>query len=467
MTHVVTGRSIPREKPDDAENEQEQDEAQEQPQTINPSLLDRNTSEARRKLLFEFRQTPLPSQPQDDLVKRNKTVRNNDVLHKAREMGKKIWPLEKFQNMLSVLLEGETQRGAQPTRASAARGQYGNTRGHEANLLQLLHNERINGPSDRDPTAVNRELNFFKGPYLYVWDMDEKQKPIMARDYPKVVNKSDGEWPQFRSVGNGRCPFVEELDIPERSYRKAKEAREKPKPKKDEAVTILRPPENPLPKPVTGKRTLTEMEDGHNKARGTATQGFQAIGSMAKPGDLRQNAFISRAQTGRVLGGEPVASGMQPSNITSAIRSQMISSTSGIHGAKAGTSKEVHGLQRKVLQKAAPGSHDISSRRVGEVSMDSASSRSTTLGRMTSKLTTMAEEGHEKKAHVAPLKTKKELKPGYCENCQDKFADFDEHILSRKHRRFADDTDNWTDLDALLSQLSRVPKYAAMDSDMD
>lgn len=429
MTHVVTTRSIPRDKPDhEAETEHEQDqEAQEQPQTINPSLLDRNTSEARRKLLFEFRQTPLPSQPQDDLVKRNKASRNNDVLLKAREMGKKIWPLEKFQHMLSVLLEVDTQRG-QGVRQATSRNQYGASRGHEANLLQLLQHERLNGPTDRDPTAVNRELNYFKGPYIYVWDMDEKQKPIMARDYPKVVNKAEGEWPQFRSVGNGRCPFVPEMDVPERNYRKAKEQREKAKTtKKDDSVTILRPPENPLPKPVTGKRTLTEMEDGHNKARGMGTaESFNAARvTISKANELRQNAFISRAEGGRVLGGEPVASGIQASNITSAIRSQMISSTSGIHGAKAGTSKEVHGLQRKVLQKAAPGSHDHSSRRLADVSMDVASSRSTTMGRPNSKLATMREDSQEREKKPQP-KSKKDMKPGYCENCQDKFQDFDE-----------------------------------------
>lgn len=419
----------------------------------------------------------MPSQPQDDLVKRNKQTRNNDVLHKAREMGKKIWPLEKFQNMLSVLLEAETQRAAYGVRTTAARSQYGAARAsHESNLLQLLHNERINGPSDRDPTAVNRDLMYFKGPYIYVWDMDEKQKPIMARDYPKVANKADGEWPQFRSVGNGRCPFVEELDIPERSYRKGREQREKSRVvKKDESITILKPPENPLPKTVTGKRTLSEMEDGHNKARGIAVPDMfnPAKAAITKQIEVRpQNAFISRAEGGRHLAGEPVASGMQPSNITSAIRSQMISSTSGVNGAKAGTSKEIHGLQRKVLQKAAPASHDISSRRFAEASADVASSRSTIMGRQTSKLAPTTEDVAEKeikdkKLCPQPLKSKKDLKPGYCENCQDKFADFDDHILSRKHRRFAENAENWTDLDALLGKLDRVPKFSNMDSDME
>lgn len=415
----------------------------------------------------------MQSQQQDELMKRARGVRNNDVLHKARDMGKKIWSLEKFQTMLAVLLESETQ-ASYGSRVVTARSQYGTAKGaHEPNLLQLLHNERINGPSDRDPTATNRELAYFKGPYIYVWDMDEKQKPIMVREYAKVVNKSDGDWPQFRSVGNGRCPFVEELDLPERDQRKNRE-REKSRPvKREEHITILKPPENPLPKPVTGKRSLAEMEDGHNRIRGsTNTEVFNpAKAVLGKIGEIRpQNAFISRAEGGRQFAGEPVASGMQASNITSAIRSQMISSTSGINGAKAGTSKEIHGLQRKVLQKATPASHDLSSRRVGEISMEVASSRSTTMSRQNSKAAVAAGEDEcqravdSKEKKSTSLKSKKDLKPGYCENCQDKFRDFDEHILSRKHRKFAENDDHWTELDALLSQLERAPRFASMDS---
>ncbi|PNP47272.1 hypothetical protein TGAMA5MH_01087 [Trichoderma gamsii] len=464
VTHVVTSRAIPPEKPETgdaaAETEAtEEQEPEEQPQTINPSLLDRNTA-ARRRLLYDFRQAS--SSKLDGLVKNNKTTRNNDVLHKAREMGKKIWSLDKFQSMLAVLLESETQ--SYSSRSASMRNHYGNKGSHEPNLYQLLHNERINGPSDRDPTVNTRELTYFKGPYVYIWDMDEKQKPIMVREYPKVANKADGEWPQFRSVGNGRCPFVEEVDTTERDQRKAREREKAYQAKKEESVQILKAPEVPPMKPVTGKRTLTQMEDDHSRVRASMSmEKFQPI----KVTFSRQPvAFTSRAEAGRMFAGEPVASGIQ-NTITSAIRSQMISSTSGINGSKAGTSKEVHGLQRKVLQMANPTSYDASSRRPAEVAADVASSRST-LTRTTSKtIPAQDDDGQkvEKKAPAQRLKSKKDLKPGYCENCQDKFNDFDEHILSRKHRKFAENEDNWVELDALLTQLKRMPKFSSAVSD--
>lgn len=378
----------------------------------------------------------------DDPTKRVRGSRQNDVLHKAREMGKKIWSLDKFQTMLSVLLETESPQNSSVSRA------YSTTKGpHEPSLNQLLHQERINGPSDRDPTAVNRELTFFKGPYIYIWDMDEKQKPIMVREYPKVVNKSDGEWPQFRSVANGRCPFVEEADVSDKERQRTRE-QEKARAAKQETVPMLKPPEIPKPKPVTGKRTLMEMEDGNNRARGVApTHIFNPAKPASKRAETRpENAFISRAPGARLFAGEPVASGLQASNVTSAIRSQMISSTSGIHGAKAGTSKEIHGLQRKVLQKAVPGA---SSRRT-EVSMDIASSRSASLSRQTSKTTRAQDEDSQKlaeskeiKSQAPPLKSKKDLKPGYCENCLDKFRDFDEVGTSRCFVEY------WTDRNSI------------------
>lgn len=447
VTHVITTRPIPSEHTESQaveEPEPEEREPEEQPQTINPSLLDRNTA-ARRKLLFEFRNVPSRSHQTNDQTKPGKGSRNNDVLHKAREMGKKIWSLDKFQTMVTVLLESDSQTTTQVARGTTSRSHQPTVKGsHEPSLLQMLHNERINGPSDRDPSASNRELSYFKGPFIYVWDMDEKHKPMIVREYAKVANKADGDWPQFRSVGNGRCPFVEDVDIPEREHRRHREQQQQQQQqlkirvsttttKREEAPAMAKPKEVNAAKQVTGKRTLAEMEDAHNR--------IQVATELANPRNVAlsrqasQNAFTSRAEGGRVFHGEPVASGLQASNITSAVRSQMISSTSGISGVKAGTSKEIHGLQRKVLQKVAPASQSASSRLAEHQSVDTTatSSRSANITRQPSKTahnqdddSQRTAESRERRSQSQSLKSKKDLKPGYCENCQDKFRDFDE-----------------------------------------
>ncbi|KAK1524203.1 Dfp1/Him1 [Colletotrichum costaricense] len=479
ITHIVTARPIPAQE--DVQAAAHDAELEEQPQTINPSLLDRST-DARRRLLLET--TSRRAQAHDDRTRRTRSTQSNDVLHKARDMGKKIWSVEKFQRILQFLLEPDPHVvAAYGANRDSARNVGTKKATEEPGLLQLLQHERLNGPSD---AVTSREMINFKGPYIYIYDIDEKQKPIMVREYPKVNNKYHGEWPQFRTVTEGRCPFVEEPEPVERPSRKPSTQQKDPKEHKErvakpaaEESPSLQPPEVPAPKAAIGKRSLSEMQEGQNKLR-AAMKPMDVFNPpkavVSNPIDFgrTQHAFTGRTGNGRFLAGEPVASGLQPSNVTSAIRSNMISSTSGINGAKAGTSKEVHGLQRKVLQRGAPVPQDASSRRLTEMSLEATSTRSTSVSRTTSRRMELIEEDAEKqssklsrtssKTQAPPAKSKRDLKPGYCENCQDKFKDFDEHILTRKHRKFAENTDNWAELDDLLSQLGRVPRYRSKHS---
>ncbi|ORY61601.1 Dfp1/Him1, central region-domain-containing protein [Pseudomassariella vexata] len=485
ITHIVTTRSIPPERAarprhEDTNGENDGQE-QEQVKTINPSLLNRLSDKPVKRQLFPpSSTTKVPSRSPLTQITQIPTAqpkRNMDVLHRARDMGKKIWSLDKLQRMLSMLLEQDLHISAAiayGSKRGADHANLANTKAEESNLLQLLQHERVNGPSDRDHTVATQEMVYFKGPYIYVYDFEEKQKPIMVREYNKVVDKADGEWPQFRSAALGRCPFVEDYD------REVIKAKPKPKlqavkPAVEAKPVVQQPAEAPMSRPATTKRSLSEMESAHNRGSSVASTEFIApkpvVGKTFEFG--RPNAFTSRAASGKLFGGEPVASGVQPSNVTSAIRSQMISSTAATPGAIGILSKEVHGLQRKVLQRNS--SHDLSSRRAGSAETsfrdDGSVKRSLTLGRTSSRKLGLIDEtgATNEEAGDAPVqvqeekrsvekKKKRDLKPGYCENCQDKFADFEEHIESKKHRRFADNLANWADLDDLLSQLERVPK---------
>lgn len=505
ITHVVTTRPIPSEKALRDENESNTDgHAHEQPKTIDPSLLNRtaeSTTSVKRKLLFDTavsRRTPVHAQ--EDAVRKPKP-RNADVLCRAREMGKKIWSLDKMQKILDMVLEPDPYKSAllgQGHRTGTLHTRETSKAADQPNILQLLQNERIHGPSDRDPTVTTVELNYFKGPYIYIYDIEEKMKPIMVREYPKVTDKMSGEWPQFRSASQGRCPFVE--DQPERQPTKVRERVTKAA---ETRVTAVDQPQAPPSKSFSMEYRIQEqikMAEDDAKREGRKSQvNHEAIRFMelhrllpqseyerrareearvekARLEFDQENAFMSRAKAPRFVAGEPVASGVQPSKLTSAIRSQMISSTSGVlGGVKAGTSKEIHGLQRKVLQKnSTPAvSQDLSSRRLGEMSHDSNTFiRSTSVCRpsargkldMIDEDDAAAQRRKLRKTESAPApvrekQKKRDLKPGYCENCADKFDDFDEHILTRKHRKFAENEKNWAQLDDLLSQLKRHPKY--------
>lgn len=58
-------------------------------------------------------------------------------------------------------------------------------------------------------------------------------------------------------------------------------------------------------------------------------------------------------------------------------------------------------------------------------------------------------------------KVKVDMKAGYCENCREKFDDFDMHLKTRQHRNYARNEDNFCDLDALLAELVRLPRSAS------
>ncbi|KAI9894007.1 MAG: hypothetical protein M1814_004777 [Vezdaea aestivalis] len=500
ITHVVTTRTLPRVH--DIHNSTETSgtssnggDAAVQPKTINPLLLEKPSEAAslaglstvpRSQFTFEAR---LGKAAGHSNMESDSRKAQNDVLSQAKSMGMKIWALEKLQRIMSTMFNTDT--GAQPPHSHNTRSHTTEVRAGHDDLSQLLRHERLYGPSDRDFSVAPRDLILFKGPFIYIHDMNEKTRPVLVREYPKVANREEGTWPQFRSVTEGRCPFVEE-PVSRRASREAAKEKERRRLKREtEATNRLRGSTKlnmQPPAAVTGKRALAEMEHGSissipfvgNAAEKSRRRlpwnkilNTQDKASNDAPGSC---AFKGPAPV-RMCGGEPVASGMQQSNITSAIRSQMISSTAAAPGAKAGMSKEVYELKRKVLEKnsAEPPSRVSTSHRKNEPG--SASTMRTDLTTESTHGTVQnsrrlvsigecgmsAEDEDEDRPLRAPRKERltvkkviqRDPKPGYCENCREKFDDFEPHILSRRHRRFAATQDNWSELDSLLSNLVR------------
>lgn len=360
----------------------------------------------------------------------------------------KIWALEKLQRMMTTMFEHETgDQAPGPNTRSQTVSIPRSVR--EADLSKLLRNERINGPIDRDPTVASKEMIMFKGPFIYIHDIDEKQKPIMVREYAKVTNKEHGDWPQFRSVSNGKCPFVGEVDY-EREEAKAKE---RARAEKRQAEIE----QGNAPRTRAASVAIDSMQPPKTRrifAESAGNQGLVVSSNQADPfappkfqnpsSTRSQNAFVSRARAsangGRFLGGEPVASGVQP-NITSAIKSS-ISSTAAQPGGRVGTNKEFFGLQRQVLEKnsGGPASYGhASSHRMTDLAVAARDDGSQQSRRRHHSLARV-EEGEQSEDDAAGRTVvtrrskseqqrrvvKKDAKPGYCENCQDKFEDFDE-----------------------------------------
>ncbi|OCK77563.1 hypothetical protein K432DRAFT_303934 [Lepidopterella palustris CBS 459.81] len=481
VTHVVTTRSIPTELDTSSTRSQtpssnvavSQASIGQSRTTINPSVLEQSQP-SRGKFTFEV------------------PVQKGDILYKARELGIKIWSAEKLQRILQAMFN--TEAGEQEPDLNTARRHGASmtqtNAGREADLQQLLQNEKVNGPADRDFTVATQEMAPLRGYYIYIHDMDEQTRPVMVREYAKTTTKEEGKWPQFRVTGPGKCPFVED---PNHSKR-AQQEQQPQKMRNDKASTAaprtraaaaLEAAREGEPTGMAEKMVLVENNNLAKRSTSAAGQGGDL--NTSKPLDppklipaKRGNPdsmppMFGSAQAGiralpKFAGGEPVASGIQPSNITSAIRSQMISSTAAAPGARAGTTKEIHQLKRKVLEKnSVPSANSMTSSNMndlrGAINDSGPQSRASkrkaqeTLTHIHEDMTLSEEEQQTRK--VAAIRQKKaataekELKAGYCENCKEKFNDFDEHIVSRKHRKFALTLDNWKELDLLLAQLVR------------
>ncbi|KAL1954191.1 hypothetical protein VTO42DRAFT_1547 [Malbranchea cinnamomea] len=467
VTHVITTRPIP---PPDIEPPQRTSTAQTSlpfrhqnvngpVETVNPSLLDKTMPSRTRTRTLEDRQ---------DL----------DILYRARKMGIKIWSLEKLHRVVSTINDTDfTSQHGHNSRNSVST----HMRGRAENDLSLaLQNEKLHGYADRD---TFRDIVPFKGPFIYVHDMDEKTRPVIVREYPKVAKRQDGIWPQFRSSRFGKCPFL----IDEESKKEEREKKSAPQPKPPaHTVAVSKAPSPP-------QRKAKDVD--YERMPREQPSAVPAYGNMVVLKDTRPQQLstmnITQALKNNHWPKVPAASGIQPSNITSAIRSQMVSSTAAVPGAKASTSKEVHELKRKVLEKGngiVPVTGTSSSFRPTDANMASRPTRTPVPRAAKTKaqgcLVPIREEIKEELTGSVTLaqgsrrmpenlkqtsEKKREPKPGYCENCREKYDDFDEHITTRKHRKFALNPANWVELDKLLALLARPlnPAYDGVPLDIE
>lgn len=392
-----------------------------------------------------------------------------DHLAKAEELRMRLWNLDKLERVCGALegrmgelrIAEEVEKAYPPERiarkekevlaaldlhlkirasqrpAAEARKPQRQYQQPVTDLTNILRYEKLHGPTDRDPHAPTKEMHYFKGYYLYVHDLQELHRPVLVKEFPKVPKRENGAWPQFRSSGRFRCPFVE--DTPSMRERdKERERYEQYELKQGQAKrkesgrtnTEMEPRrQGEPPRPKSGEDSGAPINDARR-----VTQTQSALVSHGKRSIRRQENAIAFTSTNSHrnsrLTYEPVASGVQPSNITSAIRSQVVSSHRDIPGQRAGVSKEIYGLQRKVAGNALVGkhvSHPATLRKPQANPERVQPDQRTNKQSLAARTVDVTKQTGRKPVpeQAVPTTTERVPKPGYCENCRDKYEDFD------------------------------------------
>lgn len=413
---------------------------------------------------------------------RRQQTSNADILVKAREMGMKIWTLEKFERMLNTLLDLEAdEQDAQTLRRKAGGLTNAKQQLEETDLQQMLKNEK----TKQGGQLPWSDVVAFRGYYIYVHDVEEKNRPVMVREYAKPKENEEGDWPQLYSVQMPKCPFVYDPSSKraetEKEEQQGTEVMKIPDASKSRTASVaadtimsrtasVEPSRQPTleqqsrqmampPQPVPPQARMFEPPALRHAASNTTTDSL--------PAHLT-NRFhfqgIPRPGTGK----EPLASGLQKSNVTSAIRSQMVSSTAANPVARiGGKSKEMHELQRRAVEQRRNGlsTNSVPSSYMNDVraaingdptSMANHGSRRHAGNTLTKIYEDDTQSGEEEESSsqeqqqqqqqqqqerkqrqmrglqittsMRKQKKKKEVqrepKPGYCENCRDKYDDF-------------------------------------------
>ena len=139
-----------------------------------------------------------------------------DVLRYAKRHYMKIWKYEKatrFLGNLDVNLEEVAQKYSQ---------ELNEINSKSTTLSNLLQNEKLYGPNDRDPRTKRDDTHYFKYPHVYMFDLWQTWSPIIALEWkPSAFQKEDEyPYPVLKMGSFGRCPFIGDRNCNEASFKR-------------------------------------------------------------------------------------------------------------------------------------------------------------------------------------------------------------------------------------------------------
>ncbi|KAI0042919.1 hypothetical protein FA95DRAFT_1563824 [Auriscalpium vulgare] len=366
-------------------------------------------------------------------------VNNDDnLLLKAVEWKMKVWTVAKLE---SVLDRCQAPLNSAPSKAPVASQQ---------SLSRLLESEKIHGTTERDPTQRQLGFRYFsKNSYfVLIEDLNQDFSTIHATEYPirkSRDGKETGSWPVPYCDARSRGPFIEfDANEERRAARSEKQERAREQERLRRKARLREQESRRQMKEAEAKRS-------GDLRRTVSMVNLQRRISLGEDGDrlidLDAELEESANASGYLASGQYMAASGNSVSVTSTTGT---TSTSG----RIARSMQLPAMLRDRRQQEV-----LTSRRVagdkdkkGDMGPPSAiperkflkKSKSTNTMRLSKR-----EEG---------------AKPGYCECCRQKFEDFDKHVTSKKHRKYATNEAHFLQLDYVLGRLRRQTKQEVAEA---
>ncbi|GAA5913039.1 protein serine/threonine kinase activating protein DBF4 [Sporobolomyces salmoneus] len=437
VTHVVTSRSVTAHA-----NKENVDSPAVSSSTKNSSQIESAVGKTKKQTIRSPNKTYslLNGQKLRAQDEKNPFIDPQDILSKAIDFKLKIWHLDK----LNLILTRINSHSPNKTDASLQRN---------PSLPSLLRDEELYGTRERDPFVPRSDMHYFPNNkyHLLVEDSTGEHRPIVIQEYNKPRKDELPSWPILYGGIEGRSGFYRWDGPPIKYYPKFD-----PRPYAERTSTV--PSATTTTTKDTAATTTAAKDDPAVKKlfAGFSTTAARAVGApnlrraislqnVPRAADTLQDSNNSKHAA-------PGGIHRRDSYIAASGNSQIITSNTGT-STRSGAAMQSGTGKGSVIDKrlAVLANRTVSVSLGGGGGGAAASSKKENEAKL--RRSVSVDSTMTMKKLMKPKAEEK--KPGYCENCRIKYDDFKTHVVSNKHRRFAMNEDNWTELDDLLSLIAR------------
>lgn len=398
----------------------------------------------------------------------------SDILSRAKKGYMKVWGYEKafrFLKNLDVELHDLEKNKANLDAPS---------------LSNLLQNEKLYGPTDRDPRTRRDDIHYFKFPHVYMFDLWQTWAPIITLEWKPQELKDLKKLPHpVLKMGTfGRCPFIGDGNCDETSYRRVIKRYARDKSNKNYALKLRRMyqfsaqpnlhqqeliiiPHTCLDSKrcyETWKSTVSE-ESGEEEQTSSASckESSKTLKILQEP-SVEVGELVLEPKKPATMGLARQETEEFPDDLCDKKKSRVTQEikASGAHQSNDVATSFGNGLgptTASVMNKNLKTlSRLVVDRRLGAKATNVPHGPAPQCNESVQKPAEINDEQTTKKRKVEakvtqPTKNEVVKNAGYCENCRVKYESLDGHIVTEKHQLFAQNDFNFEMIDSLIEKL--------------